>query len=74
MEMENLIQKQNKAIKQLESEETEIATEMKLASSLKNRKQDSVNTREIQSFTSNKEDYTNLIEKEKELIKGKDFS
>jgi chromosome segregation ATPase len=72
MEMENLIQKQNKAIKQLESEETEIATEMKLASSLKNRKQDSVNTREIQAFTSNKEDYTSLIEKEKELIKEVD--
>ena len=36
--MENLMQKQKAAIKQLEKEQTEIATEMKLAASSKNQK------------------------------------
>lgn len=36
--MENLMQKQKAAIKQLEKEQTEVATEMKLAASSKNQK------------------------------------
>ena len=38
LEMENLMQKQKAAIKQLEKEQTEVATEMKLAASSKNQK------------------------------------
>jgi len=71
-EMENLMQKQRAAIKQLEKEETEVATEMKLAASLKNRKQDLSNTRSIKEFTKGQEHYSGLIFKEKESIKEVD--
>lgn len=64
------MQKQRAAIKQLEKEETEIATEMKLAASLKNRKQDAANTRHIREFTLGQQHYTDLVQKEKEAIKG----
>ena len=70
--MDNLMQKQRAAIKQLEKEETEIDTEMKLAASLKNRKQDNVNTKHIKEFTKSQTDYSSLIQKEKEAIRDVD--
>jgi len=72
LEMENLMQKQRAAIKQLEKEQTEIVTEMKLAASLKNRKQDASNTRHIKDFTKAQQHYSDLIQKEKEAIKDVD--
>ena len=70
--MDNLMQKQRAAIKQLEKEETEIDTEMKLAASLKNRKQDNANTKDIKEFTKSQMDYSALIGKEKEAIRDVD--
>lgn len=72
LEMDNLMQKQRAAIKQLEKEETEIVTEMKLAASLKNRTQDAANTRHIKEHILGQQFYTDLIEKEKEAIKEVD--
>ena len=64
------MQKQKAAIKQLEKEQTEIATEMKLAASLKNRKQDAANTRHIKEFTKRQIDYSTVIQNERDAIKG----
>jgi len=72
LEMDNLMQKQRAAIKQLEKEKTEIDTEMKLAASLKNRKQDNANTKDIKEFTKSQMDYSALIQKEKEAIRDVD--
>jgi len=72
LEMDNLMQKQRAAIKQLEKEETEIDTEMKLAASLKNRKQDNSNTKHIKEFTKSQTDYSSLIQDEKEAIRDVD--
>jgi len=72
LEMDNLMQKQRAAIKQLEKEETEIDTEMKLAASLKNRKQDNSNTKHIKEFTKSQKDFSSLIQAEKEAIRDVD--
>lgn len=72
IEMEYLMQKQKAAIKQLEKEQTEIATEMKLAASLKNRKQDAANTRHIKEFTKRQIDYSTVIQNERDAIKEVD--
>jgi len=72
LEMENLMQKQKAAIKQLEKEQTEIATEMKLAASSKNQKQDAENARLIKNFIDGQSHYNDLIQKEKDAIKEVD--
>jgi len=72
LEMENLIQKQSAAITQLEKEETELATDMKLAASLKNTKQDGDNAGDIKELVLGKQQYTDLIDMEKEAIKEVD--
>jgi len=72
LEMENLMQKQKAAIKQLEKEQTEVATEMKLAASSKNQKQDAENARLIKNFIDGQCQYNDLIQKEKDAIKEVD--
>ena len=66
--------KQKTAINQLEGEMNEIETEMKLASSCKNRKQDNENSEDLQSFMKGQDEYATKIAKEAEEIQCKFFS
>ena len=65
--------KQQTAIKQLESEMNEIETEMKLASSCKNRKQDNENSEELKNFMDGQDEYSRMIQMETEEIQCKFF-
>merc|ERR1719410_1507142 len=64
--------KQKTAINQLEGEMNEIETEMKLASSCKNRKQDNENSEDLQSFMKGQDEYATKIAKEAEEIQSLD--
>ena len=63
--------RQQTAIKQLESEMTEIDTEMKLASSSKNRMKDGENGSELKNFMDGQDEYSRLIVSEQEEIQCK---
>ena len=66
-----MMMKQKTAINQLEGEMNEIETEMKLASSCKNRKQDNENSEDLQSFMKGQDEYATKIAKEAEEIQCK---
>ena len=67
----HMMMKQQTAIKQLESEMNEIETEMKLASSCKNRKQDNENSEELKNFMDGQDEYSRMIQRETEEIQCK---
>ena len=69
----HMMMKQKTAINQLEGEMNEIETEMKLASSCKNRKQDNENSEDLQSFMKGQDEYATKIAKEAEEIQCKFF-
>ena len=60
--------RQQTAIKQLEGEMNEIETEMKLASSCKNKKQDNENSEDLQNFMKGQDEYALRIQQETEEI------
>lgn len=68
----HMMMKQKTAINQLEGEMNEIETEMKLASSCKNRKQDNENSEDLQSFMKGQDEYATKIAKEAEEIQSLD--
>jgi len=63
---------QNNIIKQLKMELTEVAVEMKLASSNKNRRQDRENSNELKHFMDGQDEYSSLIVKQTEEIQALD--
>jgi len=66
--------RQQTAIKQLENEMNEIETEMKLASSCKNKKQDNENSTSLKQFMNGQDEYSKLISKETDEIQSLDRS
>merc|ERR1719378_710452 len=64
--------RQQTAIKQLEGEMNEIETEMKLASSCKNKKQDNENSEDLQNFMKGQDEYAQRILQETEEIQSLD--
>ena len=59
-----MMMRQQTAIKQLEGEMNEIETEMKLASSCKNKKQDNENSEDLQNFMNGQDEYARQIQQE----------
>ena len=59
-----MMMRQQTAIKQLEGEMNEIETEMKLASSCKNKKQDNENSEDLQNFMNGQDEYARHIQQE----------
>ena len=59
-----MMMRQQTAIKQLEGEMNEIETEMKLASSCKNKKQDNQNSEDLQNFMNGQDEYARQIQQE----------
>ena len=66
-----MMMRQQTAIKQLEGEMNEIETEMKLASSCKNKKQDNENSEDLKNFMTGQDEYGAKILKEAEEIQCK---
>merc|ERR1719173_160726 len=58
--------RQQTAITQLEGEMNEIETEMKLASSCKNKKQDNENSEDLQNFMNGQDEYARQIQQDNE--------
>lgn len=68
----HMMMRQQTAIKQLEGEMNEIETEMKLASSCKNKKQDNENSEDLKNFMTGQDEYGAKILKEAEEIQSLD--
>ena len=66
-----MMMRQQTAIKQLEGEMNEIETEMKLASSCKNKKQDNENSEDLQNFMKGQDEYAQRILQETNEIQCK---
>jgi len=68
----HMMMRQQTAITQLEGEMNEIETEMKLASSCKNKKQDNENSEDLQNFMKGQDEYAQRVLQETQEIQSLD--